>query len=255
MIEADLSEYLRASRRALIFTGAGISTGSGIPDFRGPQGVWTRRQPVYYREFMGSEAARIEHWDYKLEAWDSFRLAKPNSVHQAIVKLERAGKLRMVVTQNIDGLHALAGTDLNYLVELHGTNSLAECQSCKWRGDPQPHFDYFRRHHKPPLCDCGGFLKPATISFGQSLDPAELERARQAAMEADLVVALGSTLSVYPAASFPLMAAQRGIPYIIINRGETEHDQEPGVSLRIEGEVGEIFPTAVDLALNHSARA
>src|ERR1700730_13865751 len=124
---------LRVSRKALIFTGAGISTGSGIPDFRGPQGVWTRRQPVYFQDFMTSEAARIEHWDYKLEGWDGFRAARPNAVHNAIVKLERAAKVLMVVTQNIDGLHALAGTSAERLVELHGTNLLVECQSCKWR--------------------------------------------------------------------------------------------------------------------------
>lgn len=251
MPEVDLAEYLRASRQALIFTGAGISTGSGIPDFRGPQGVWTRRQPVYYQDFMASEAARIEHWDYKLEAWDAFHEARPNAVHQAIVRLEEAGKLRMVVTQNIDGLHSLAGTSPERLVELHGTNSLVECQTCKCRSDPQPHFDFFRAQRTPPLCACGGFLKPATISFGQSLEPNELERARQGAIEADLVVALGSTLSVYPAAGFPLMIARRGVPYVIVNRGATEHDDEPCVSLRIEGEVSEIFPAAVTIALTH----
>jgi len=246
----NLCEYLRASRRILVFTGAGISTGSGIADFRGPQGVWTRRQPVYYEDFMTSEAARIEHWDYKLEAWESFRKAQPNDVHRAIVRLEQAEKLRMVVTQNIDGLHSLAGTSGERLVELHGTNSLVECQSCKRRSDPEPHFDFFRAQRTPPLCACGGFLKPATISFGQSLEPDELGRAHQGAMEADLVVALGSTLSVYPAASFPLLAAQRGIPYVIVNRGATEHDGKPCVSLRLEGEVSAIFPTAVAAALS-----
>jgi len=232
-----------------IFTGAGISTGSGIPDFRGPQGVWKKRQPVYFQDFMTSEAARIEHWDYKLEGWDGFRNAQPNAVHHAIVALENAGKVLAVVTQNIDGLHALAGTDPDRLVELHGTNLLVECQSCKWRGDPEPHFEFFRVNRKPPLCECGGFLKPATISFGQSLDPLVLEKAREAALATDLVVALGSTLSVYPAASFPLLAAQRGVPYVIINRGETDHDHEPSVSLRIEGDVVQIFPTAVEAAL------
>jgi NAD-dependent deacetylase len=244
-----LSDYLRACQRALIFTGAGISTGSGIPDFRGPQGIWTRRKPVYFQDFMTSEAARIEHWDYKLEGWEGFRAAQPNSVHHAIVSLEKAGKVLMVVTQNIDGLHALAGTSPDRLVELHGTNLLVECQSCKRRGDPEPHFEFFRVHRKPPLCDCGGFLKPATISFGQSLEPQAIERAQQAASRADLVVALGSTLSVYPAASFPLLAAQRGAPYVIINRGATDHDQEPCVSLRIEADVAEIFPAAVEAAL------
>jgi NAD-dependent deacetylase len=247
---ARLAGYLRASKKALIFTGAGISTESGIPDFRGPQGVWTRRQPVYFQDFMTSEAARIEHWDYKLEGWDGFRTAQPNATHRAIVRLEEAGKVLLVVTQNIDGLHGLAGTSSKRLVELHGTNLFVECQSCKWRDDPAPHFEFFRTHRKSPLCDCGGFLKPATISFGQSLDPQVLERARQGALEADLVVALGSTLSVYPAASFPLLAAQRGAPYIIINRGATEHDGEPSVSLRIEGDVSAIFPSAVEAALS-----
>ncbi|HEY2139081.1 MAG TPA: Sir2 family NAD-dependent protein deacetylase [Chthoniobacterales bacterium] len=226
-----------------------MSTGSGIPDFRGPQGVWRRRKPVYFQDFMTSEAARIEHWDYKLEGWDGFRSARPNAVHHAIVKLQDAGKILMVVTQNIDGLHALAGTSPDRLVELHGTNLLVECQSCKRRGDPEPHFEFFRANRKPPLCDCGGFLKPATISFGQSLESPVLQRAEEAASQADLVVALGSTLSVYPAASFPLMAAQRGIPYVVINRGATDHDHDPSVSLRIEGDVTEIFPAAVEAAL------
>src|SRR3954449_522506 len=189
-----LADYLRNANRALIFTGAGISTGSGIPDFRGPQGVWTRRQPVYFDDFMNSEAARVEHWDYKLEGFEQFQIARPNTVHDAVVRLERAGKLRAVVTQNIDGLHSLAGTSAERLVELHGTNALVECQSCHWRGDPEPHFEFFRINRRTPLCECGGFLKPATISFGQSLDPRELERAERAAMDADLVVALGSTL-------------------------------------------------------------
>src|SRR5205809_4418571 len=116
-----LVELLRAGKEVLVFTGAGISTGSGIPDFRGPEGVWKRRQPVYYHDFMRSEAARIEHWDYKLEAWPAFRAAKPNAIHRAIVDLERAGKVRAVVTQNIDGLHASAGTAAERLIELHGT--------------------------------------------------------------------------------------------------------------------------------------
>jgi NAD-dependent deacetylase len=240
---------LRGAGKALIFTGAGISTGSGIPDFRGPQGVWKRRQPIYFQDFLTSETARIEHWDYKLEGWDGFRNAQPNPVHRAIVEMEKAGKVLMVVTQNIDGLHALAGTTVERLVELHGTNLLVECVSCRSRTDPESHFEFFRTERKPPLCHCGGFLKPATISFGQSLEPETLERAEQAAMRADLVVALGSTLSVYPAASFPLMAAQRGIPYVIINRGETGHDHEAALTLRIDGDVAEIFPPAVKAAL------
>jgi NAD-dependent deacetylase len=232
-----------------VFTGAGVSTGSGRPDFRGPGGVWTRRRPVYYQDFMSSEAARIEHWDFKLESWPAFRDAKPNATHEAIVRLERAGKLLLVVTQNIDGLHARAGTSPEKLVELHGTNSLVECQSCGLRSDPEPHFVSFRESRRPPVCACGGFLKPATVSFGQALPPRELERAFQATDQTDLVLALGSSLSVYPAADVPLLAARRGAPYVIINRGPTEQDGLPQVRLRLEGAVEEIFPPAVAAAL------
>src|SRR5580765_2438087 len=244
-----LANYLRASAHMLLFTGAGISTGSGIPDFRGPDGVWKRRQPVYYHDFMRSETARIEHWDYKLEGWPAFRDAKHNATHEAIVQLERAGKVQAVVTQNIDGLHSRAGTSADKLVELHGTNSLVECQSCGRKTDPEPHFEFFRKTKQPPLCQCGGFLKPATISFGQNLRNEDLERAEHAAKAADLAVALGSTLSVYPAANIPLLAASRGVPFIVINRGETEHDGMSEVTLRLEGDVGEIFPEAVKESL------
>ncbi len=246
---ARLVELLRGATEILAFTGAGISTGSGIPDFRGPDGIWKRRQPVYYHDFMRSEAARVEHWDYKLEGWPAFRAARPNPTHLALVQLERAGKLLLVATQNIDGLHARAGTSAPRLVELHGTNSFVECQSCGRRSDPEPHFEYFRKTRRPPLCQCGGFLKPATISFGQNLRNEDLERAQDAATRADLVLALGSTLSVYPAANLPLLAAARGAPYVIINRGPTEHDELPQVTLRLEGDVAEIFPPAVAAAL------
>jgi NAD-dependent deacetylase len=245
-----LVEYLKASNRMLIFSGAGISTGSGIPDFRGPDGVWKRRQPVYYHDFMRSEAARIEHWDYKLEAWAAFRDAKPNATHEAVVQLERSGRVQAVVTQNIDGLHSRAGTSPDKLVELHGTNSLVECQSCGRKSDPEPHFEFFRKTNQPPTCECGGYLKPATISFGQNLRNEDLEQAERAAKAADLVVALGSTLSVYPAANIPLLAASRGVPYIVINRGPTDHDELPEVRLRIEADVNEIFPAAVSAALS-----
>jgi NAD-dependent deacetylase len=249
MAAKDLTTLLRASRKMLLFTGAGISTGSGIPDFRGPDGVWKRRQPVYYHDFMRSEAARIEHWDYKLEGWPAFRDARPNRTHEAIARLEKAGKVRAVVTQNIDGLHTRAGTSAKLLIELHGTNAFVECQSCGRLTDPESHFEVFRQTHKPPVCECGGFLKPATISFGQNLRNTDLERAEAAAREADLVVALGSTLSVHPAADIPLLAAASGAPYVIINRGETDHDGLPEVTLRLEGDVAAIFPPVVEAAL------
>jgi NAD-dependent deacetylase len=249
-----LIDLLRTSRGILVFTGAGISTGSGIADFRGPQGVWKKRQPVYYQDFMASEAARVEHWDYKLEAWPSFRDARPNAAHRAIVQLERAGKLLLLVTQNIDGLHSAAGISPEKLVEVHGTNASIECQGCGNRSDPAPHFEAFRAHRKPPVCHlCGGFLKPATISFGQSLREDDLSRSFAAADQCDLVVALGTSLSVTPAATVPLTAAARGAPYVIINRGPTDHDGHPVVTLRLEGDVVELFPPAVAAALEDRA--
>src|SRR6266704_1801620 len=212
----QLIEHLRAGTNILVFTGAGISTASGIPDFRGPDGVWKRRQPVYYDDFMRSEAARVEHWDYKLEGWAGFRDARPNATHVAIVQLEKAGKILAVVTQNIDGLHARAGTSASKLVELHGTNSCIECQTCGRRSNPEPHFESFLQPRRPPVCECGGFQKPATISFEQNLRVDDIKKAEEFASKAELVVALGSTLSVYPAANIPLIAAGRGVTYAII---------------------------------------
>jgi NAD-dependent protein deacetylase/lipoamidase len=248
-MDTRLVELLRDSERILVFTGAGISTGSGIRDFRGPQGVWKTRQPVYFDAFLSSEDARIEYWDQKLEAWPTFRDARPNAAHDAVVALERAGKVDCVLTQNIDGLHARAGTSPERLVEIHGTGSEVECLSCGERSAPGPHMDAFAATRRPPRCDCGGLLKPATISFGQALRPDDLSRASRAAAACDLVLALGSTLSVYPASSFPLAAAERGVPYVIVNRGATEHDTHPAVVVRLEGDVSEILPPAVHAAL------
>jgi NAD-dependent deacetylase len=242
---AQLIELLGAARRILVFTGAGISTASGIPDFRGPNGIWQQRQPVDYDRFMNSEAGRIEYWDYKAETWPVMRDAKPNRVHEAVVELGRAGRLAAVLTQNVDGLHARAGLDRRKLVELHGTNTRVECQSCLELSDPEPHFESFRATGRPPVCHCGGFLKPATISFGQCLKQEDLDAATTAAREADLAISLGSSLSVYPAADFPLSAARRGVPYVIINRGPTDHDGLSVVTLRIEGDVVETCPPAV----------
>lgn len=250
MTDPRFVAHLQSAHAIVFLTGAGISTASGIPDFRGPGGVWTRRRPIYYDDFMSSESARIEYWDYKLESWGVYQRAQPNAVHHAIVQLERAGKVKAVLTQNVDGLHRRAGTTPGLLVELHGTDLVVECQRCHATSDPIQHFEQFRATRRPPMCDCGGILKAATISFGQSLRPADLERAEAAAARADLVVALGSTLSVYPAAAIPLLAASRGTPYVIVNRGETGHDGRSSVTLRLEGELTQIFPDAVAAALS-----
>src|SRR5947207_1057727 len=149
MVDARLVDALRRARGTLVFSGAGISTASGIPDFRGPNGVWTRRRPVYYDEFLASESARVEYWDYKLETWDVYRQARPNAAHDAVVALERARKVAAVVTQNVDGLHRRAGTSPSLLVELHGTDLLVECQSCHAASE-------FQR-----LCRAGDLLRAA----------------------------------------------------------------------------------------------
>ena len=245
----DLSSYLRSASKILIFTGAGISTRSGIRDYRGPQGLWKTQEPVYYQEFMTDPEARNRYWQQKLDSWPIIRDAEPNATHKAVVQLEKLDKLLMVVTQNIDGLHRKAGTSDDLIVEMHGTMSWIECQSCGKRYDPDPCYEQFSETGKAPLCTCGGFLKPATISFGQNLIEKDLTRAFEAAKRSDLVISLGSTLSVAPAATIPLMAAERGATYVIINMGPTDHDSHPAVSLRLEGDVEEIFPTAVETAI------
>jgi NAD-dependent deacetylase len=243
-----LVDLLAGSQRLLVFTGAGISTGSGIPDFRGPRGVWKRRRPVHYDEFLSSEAKRVEYWEYKLEGWETFRGAEPNDCHLAIARLARAGKVIATVTQNIDGLHQRAAGGDEGIIELHGTNAATACVSCGKRGDPAPAMEFFRANRRTPLCGCGGLLKLATISFGQALDPRTIDLASQAAQGADAVLALGSTLSVYPAAEIPLLAARRGAPYGIVNQGETEHDEV--ATFKIDGDVVAIVPDAVRAVLD-----
>jgi NAD-dependent deacetylase len=246
---AALARLLADAKRILVFTGAGVSTRSGIPDYRGPHGVWNTRRPVFYDEFMTSDEARRTYWRQKLEDREEFGVARPNEVHHAIVRLEQSGRVELVVTQNVDGLHRAAGSDPARLVEIHGTVVLVECQSCGAQSDPQPHFDAFALTREPPRCFCGGLLKPATISFGQSLRRDDLLRAFTAAEQVDLVLALGSTLAVTPAADIPLAAATAGAEYAIVNQGPTEHDRLALVTMRIEGDVLEIVPPAVDRAL------
>lgn len=243
-MDSRLVNALSRAQNILVFTGAGISTNSGIPDFRGPNGLWSRRQPVYYKEFLASDEKRKEYWEYKLEGYPLFANAKPNETHFAIAKLERLGRVQAVVTQNIDGLHQAAGSSAERVVEIHGTNRLIECVGCGATSDPAPAMAKFERTRQVPTCDaCGGWLKAATISFGQPLKPEVIERAFAEAQRCDLVLALGSTLSVHPAASVPLQARRRNIPYVIVNRGATDHDDI--ATLRLDGDVGEILPPAV----------
>ena len=239
----ELIALVHRAQHVLAFTGAGISTGSGIPDFRGPQGVWKRWQPVYYDEFMSSQEARNRHWEYKLEGWHRFRDARPNAAHQALVELDRMGRLDALVTQNIDGLHQLAGHPQGRVIELHGTNRWIECQSCQNLFDPEPFFEEFARTRQSPECKCGGFLKPATVSFGQAMPVPKIKQALDAALRADLVMAIGSTLEVEPAAAVPRTAKENGAVYIIINQGVTAQDDL--ADLRIEGDASQVLSKTV----------
>ena len=248
---ARLANLIADAEHILLVTGAGISTSSGIPDYRGPQGVWKTQQPVQFHDFVRDEGKRVEYWDQKLISAPLIDAATPGAVHRAAVALERAGKLEAIVTQNVDGLHTDAGSSASAVIEVHGTTREAGCLDCGRRSPIGSHLAAFEQNRVPPRCDvCGGLLKPATISFGQQLDQLIVARAIQAADACDLVVALGSTLSVYPAADIPLRAAsRRGVPYAIVNRGRTEHDRMPSVTLRVEGDVGDVFATAVSDAL------
>lgn len=241
----QVATLLQEAQSVLVFTGAGISTGSGIPDFRGPQGIWKSRQPVYYDEFMTSESKRVEHWDYKLEGYEGFLQARPNAAHLALVQLEKLGKLDTLVTQNIDGLHHRAGNSDERILEVHGSNRLVECQTCGEQRGPAAAFQEFRQTRSCPRCHCGGFLKTATVSFGQAMPIKLMEKAFEAAERADLAISLGSTLSVEPAASVPRRVAQRGLPYVIINSGATSHDSL--ATVRLEGELCELLPSIVKL--------
>ncbi len=240
----ELVDLLGAAKHICAFTGAGISTGSNIPDFRGPQGVFKTRPPVYYQEFMMSDRARREYWAFKHASYPAFRNAEPNAVHRALVRLETMGKLNAVVTQNVDGLHQRAGTSSERLFELHGTNREAECDACGVREPPERCMAEFGRTGRPPCCvSCGGWMKPAVVMFGQPLDPATLEGAFAASATSDLVLALGSSLVVTPAADIPLAGVRRGADYVIVNQGETPHDRL--ATLRIDGDVIEYLPAAV----------
>ncbi len=237
---ARARELIAAAGKVLVFTGAGVSTGSGIPDYRGPSGVWTKREPVLYDDFISSTRSKQEYWRYKAETFPAFSLAVPNAAHRALAAFEATGRLLALVTQNIDGLHRAAGTGPDKLVELHGSGLYAECLDCFSWVPMGEALDKFNADGAPPQCDCGGWLKPAVIMFGQPLERETLLKAFHAAEACDLVLAAGSTLSVEPAASVPLAAKRAGKSYIIVNRGPTAHDALADV--RLEGDACDILP-------------
>ncbi len=239
-----LTGLISRAKRVLCFTGAGISTASRIPDFRGPQGVWQTRSPVDYQQFIDSEASRIEYWDFKLEGYPAFRDAKPNPAHYAIAELERLGKLALLVTQNIDGLHLASGVSAEKLVELHGTGAECTCIGCHRREPMTDCLQRFSVDRTPPRCAaCGELVKPAVVMFGEGVNTDDLRRAWETASSADLVISLGSSLVVTPAADIPLHAARCGTPYVIINQGVTAHDEL--ATLRIDADVSTVLPLAM----------
>ena len=220
---AKIAQLLTQSRNAIAFTGAGISTESGIADFRSPGGVWSRYQPVLFRDFVSSEDSRRRYWKMKKEGYYEMKMAKPNDGHLALARLEAAGKLAAVITQNIDGLHQDAGS--RRVLELHGTSRYCLCMDCDAHFDPDEIQKRLEAGVEIPLCDhCGGLVKSATISFGQSLPADVLTEAFDLSVNTDLVLALGSSLVVEPAASIPLQAKNNGARLVIINRTDTPLD-------------------------------
>jgi NAD-dependent deacetylase len=220
-----LRETMRSSRRAVVFTGAGISTESGIPDYRSPGGIWTKFRPVAFQEFMASEDARREYWRRKFETHEAVVQAKPNSGHLAIAELVRLGKVAAVITQNVDGLHQASGIPRHQVIELHGNTTYAHCLSCGEEYDLAPIRQTFLVDQTLPECaSCGGFVKTATISFGQAMPQEEMRRATAEARACDLFLAIGSSLKVYPAAGLPALAKQAGAGLVIINREQTDLD-------------------------------
>lgn len=221
-----LAELLGQSRRVVAFTGAGISTGSGIPDFRSPGGLWTRMQPIDFQEFICSADARRRSWRLKIELDTELAGAIPNRGHRAVAELVRRGKCPAVITQNVDGLHQRAGVPDGLMIELHGNGTFAMCLDCHKRYELPPLLDAFRRDETLPVCTaCGGIVKPATISFGQPMPEEAMRRAEEETLNCDLFLAIGSSLVVYPAAGFPLLAARMGAELAIINRDPTDVDE------------------------------
>jgi NAD-dependent deacetylase len=225
--ERQIARWIVDAARPVIFTGAGVSTESGIPDFRSPGGIWSKYDPedFTYQRFVSSEDAREKYWRMSTEFFHGMRDVRPNAAHLAIAELERLGKVDCVITQNIDGLHQMAGTSPERVIEIHGTSRAVSCLSCGKRWPRDEVQGMIERGVRVPRCDeCSGLLKPATISFGQEMPERETAEAFHRASRADLFMVLGSSLVVQPAASMPLVAKQKGARLVIVNRDPTAYD-------------------------------
>jgi NAD-dependent protein deacetylase/lipoamidase len=244
----EVAKWIEQSDRVVALTGAGVSTDSGIPDFRGPDGVWTKdpraERLSSIQHYMADPEIRKWAWRLRVEhpAWT----AEPGAGHLALTELERKGKLHTLITQNIDGLHQSAGTSSDVLIEIHGTLRDVVCMSCGERAPMQRALDRVRAGEEDPPCrTCGGILKSATISFGQPLVDADLERCRAAAATCDLFLAVGTSLVVYPVAMLPQVALNAGARLVIVNAEPTPYDSRADAVLR--GSIKDILPAIVDL--------
>lgn len=239
-----LKALLEAASDVMVFTGAGISTESGIPDFRSPGGIWSKYRPIDFSEFMASEEARRESWRRKFATDTVMLKAEPNAGHRAVARLVELGKCSAVVTQNVDGLHARAGVPQAKIIELHGNATYATCLDCGERHELDAVRAKFQRNEELPECEkCGGIVKTATISFGQAMPVIAMARAQEAAARCDLCLVMGSSLVVYPAAAIPLLAKRNGAALAIVNREATPQDDE--ADLVIHGEIGPTLAAAV----------
>lgn len=243
------AQKISSSKRILIFSGAGISTSSGIPDFRGNNGLWRKKNPVYFDEFISDETKRKEYWEYKIEFWNYIKKAKPTFSHFFITKLFRMGKIIGVVTQNIDGLHQKAGIPQELIVELHGNNRFAVCIECGKKIEFDEAISIFISQRNSPRCSCGGLLKPDVVMFGEPLDIVLLHKAFYMAQNCDLVLSIGSTLLVQPASNIPLRAKLNGSFYIVVSKGNTAHDNI--CDIKIDDDCDYVF-REIDLRISKS---
>jgi NAD-dependent protein deacetylase/lipoamidase len=240
----DLKRMIAEAERIVAFTGAGISTESGIPDFRSPGGIWTKYRPIEFGDFLSSAEARREAWRRKFATDETMKKATPNAGHRALARLVEQGRMIAVVTQNIDGLHQASGVPDDKVIELHGNTTYAACLDCRRRYELDWVREIFAVDERLPLCTaCGGHIKTATISFGQAMPEAAMERAQEVTLASDLFIVLGSSLVVYPAAGFPIMAKRNGARLAIVNREPT--DQDELADLVINAEIGSTMSRAV----------
>lgn len=245
---ATIADWLRGAETVVVLTGAGMSTESGIPDFRGPQGVWTKdpaaEKMADISYYLADREIRVRAWRHRLES--GMWRAEPNAGHRALAALERKGKLDTLVTQNVDGLHQAAGCSPERVVEIHGTIHEVKCMSCGARSPMAPTLARIEAGEQDPAClDCGGILKSATISFGENLVPADLERAQEAALRADVFLALGTSLTVYPAAALPELALSAGARLVVVNAQETPFDRVAASVSREQ--LGALLPRVAEL--------